>query len=77
MIHMLRKAGYSVMAILRMLLALDVGRQNDLRAALDTPPAGEGAINVADRWLSTLAEVEQRALDVIQMLEDKIAKSQP
>jgi len=37
-IHVLCQAGYSVMAILRMVLALDTGQESDLRAALDSPP---------------------------------------
>lgn len=67
-IRMLRQAGYSVMAILRMLLAFDAGREGNLAAALDTPRPDEEVVNVADRWLSTLADEEQRALDLIQQL---------
>lgn len=67
-IRMLRQAGYSVMAILRMLLAFDAGREGNLAAALDTPRPDEEVVNVADRWLSTLATEEQRALDLIQQL---------
>jgi DNA-binding transcriptional MerR regulator len=67
-IRMLRQAGYSVMAILRMLLAFDTGHREDLAATLDTPRPDEDVVNVADRWLSTLATEEQRALDLIQQL---------
>lgn len=75
-IRMLRLAGYSVMAILRMLLEFDAGRETNLRQALDTPRPDEEVFNVADRWLSTLAGEEQRALDVIQLLVIMIGKAQ-
>ena len=76
-IRMLRQAGYSVMAILRMLLEFDAGYTTNLRGALDTPRPDEDVYYVADRWLSTLADQEQRALDVIQLLVAMIAKAQP
>ena len=73
-IRMLRRAGYSPMAILRMLLHLDQGRGGDLRQALDTPLPDEDAYSDADRWLSTLAAQEQRAADLIGQLEKMITK---
>jgi DNA-binding transcriptional MerR regulator len=75
-IRMLRQAGYSVMAILRMLIAFDAGRDHNLREALDSPAPDEDVYNFADRWLSTLAGEEQRALDIIQLLTEMIAKAQ-
>jgi len=75
-IRMLRQAGYSVMAILRMLLAFDSGREENLAVALDTPRPDEEVVNVADRWLSTLATEEQRALDLIQQLAAMIVAGQ-
>ncbi|MCU0520589.1 MAG: MerR family transcriptional regulator [Anaerolineae bacterium] len=74
-IRMLRRVGYSTMAILRMLLALDRGQAEDLRAALDTPHPNEDAYSAADRWLSALSEWEQRAHDIIALLEGMIAAS--
>ena len=71
-IRMLRRAGYSTMAILRMLLALDEGGTADLRQALDTPRPDEDAYSAADRWLSALAEWEQRAHAMIALLEAMI-----
>jgi DNA-binding transcriptional MerR regulator len=70
-IKMLLRAGYSTMAILRMLLHLDQGQRNDLRQVLDTPDADEDVCSAADRWLSALAEQERRALDMIAQLEKK------
>lgn len=73
-IRMLRQAGYSVMAILRMLLRFDQGQTQNLRQMLDTPRPDEDVYSVADRWLSTLAAQEQRALDVIAQLGAMIDK---
>lgn len=73
-IRMLRQAGYSLMAILRMMLQYDAGLTTDLRGALDTPRPDEDVAFVADRWLSTLLEAEQRALDIIQQLAYMMAQ---
>ncbi len=73
-IRMLIRAGYSVMAILRMLLQLDGGTADDLRQAIDTPAPDEDVYSAADRWLSALAEQEQRAMDIIGHLEMMIGK---
>jgi DNA-binding transcriptional MerR regulator len=69
-IRMLLRAGYSMMAILRMLLQLDRGA--DPRQALDTPQPDEDVYTAADQWLSSLAEQEQRALGIITQLERMI-----
>jgi DNA-binding transcriptional MerR regulator len=69
-IRMLLRAGYSMMAILRMLLQLDRGA--DPRQALDTPHPDEDVYTAADRWLSSLAEQEQRASSIIAQLEKMI-----
>lgn len=73
-IRMLNKAGYSMMAILRMLLQLDGGDATDLRAALDTPRPDEDVYTAADRWLTTLAHWETRTLAMIEMLESMIRR---
>lgn len=69
-IRTLLQAGYSLMAILRMLLRVDAGDTADLRAALDTPRPDEEshAYVVADRWLSTLVELEERAQAAIRQI---------
>ena len=71
-IRMLSRAGYSLMAILRMLLQLDRGATTNLRHALDTPSPDEDVYiyTVADRWLSALAEQEQIALRLIALVEE-------
>ena len=68
-IHMLTRAGYSQMAILRMLLQLDAASDQDLRQVLDTPRPDEDIYSAADRWLSSLAEFEARAVEIISQLE--------
>ncbi len=75
-IRMLRQAGYSVMAILRMLLHLDRGGSGDLRQVLDTPRPDEDIYSAADQWLSTLAEHEQRATDLIAQLGEMMHQQQ-
>lgn len=69
-IRMLLRAGYSMMAILRMLLQLDKG--TDPRQALDTPHPDEDVYTAADQWLSSLAEQERRASSIIAQLERMI-----
>ena len=71
-IRMLNRAGYSQMAILRMLLHLDQASGQDLRQVLDTPRPDEEVYSAADRWLSTLTEQEARAAEIIAQLEDMI-----
>lgn len=67
-LRLLYRAGYSSMAILRMVHQLDRGQRANLRRALDTPPPDEDILTTADRWLSTLAEQEQRAHDMLAQL---------
>lgn len=67
-IRMLLQAGYSMMAVLRMLVQFDSGERQHLQQVLDTPGTHEDVLNVADRWLSTLAEAEDRAQAVIRQL---------
>ena len=56
------------MAILQMLRQVDTGNTANLRAALDLPPDETAIYAIADRWLSTLAELEQRAQATIRQL---------
>jgi DNA-binding transcriptional MerR regulator len=73
-IRMLSRAGYSTMAILRMLTLLDRGQTEGLRDALDTPRPDEDVFSASDRWLSTLNEWTQRTEMIITHLEEMIAK---
>ena len=73
-IRMLSRSGYSMSAILRMLLQLDRGEKTDLRRALDTPGPDEDVYLASDRWLSTLARREQRAHTIVALVEEFIQK---
>lgn len=74
-IRLLRQSGYSTMAILRMVLQLDQGQREGLREVLDTPRPDEDILCAADRWLSTLAEQEERAGAIIAQVEKMVALS--
>lgn len=71
-IRMLSKAGYSHMAILRMVIELDAGNRRDLKKVLDTPRPDEDIFGAADRWLTTLQEQEKVAREVIRLIEEKL-----
>lgn len=71
-IRMLSRAGYSQMAILRMMLQLDRGITTNLRHSLDTPAPDEDVYMASDRWLSTLAEQAEIALRLIALIEEII-----
>lgn len=73
-IRMLSRAGYSMSAILRMLIQLDRGETTDLRQALDTPRPDEDVYMASDRWLTTLSDHEERARQIIALLEEMIQK---
>jgi DNA-binding transcriptional MerR regulator len=75
-IRMLLRAGYSTMAVLRMLLQLDQGQRDGLREALDTPRPDEDILTASDRWLTTLADQQERARNMIAQLETMIQKQQ-
>jgi DNA-binding transcriptional MerR regulator len=73
-IRMLVKAGYSHMAILRMILELDKGHIHDLKKTLDTPrPDEEDIFTAADRWLTTLRAQEEMARQVIELIHEIVA----
>lgn len=71
-IRMLVRSGYSTSAILRMLLSFDKGQSQNLRRVLDTPRPDEDIPYASDQWLSTLAEHEQRAAQIIRQLDAMI-----
>ncbi len=73
-IRMLRRAGYSMMVMLRMILHLERTGDDNLREVLDTPRPHEEIRSAADQWLSTLTEQEARAKEMISQLEAMIRK---
>ena len=69
-VRMLSQAGYSMMAILRMMAQLDTGAGiDDLRTALDTPRPEDDVYTAADQWLTALEACGQRAEQMIELLE--------
>lgn len=73
-IRTLRLAGYSLLSILRMLLALDQGNAADVRQLLDTPDPEDDIQYVTNQWLSTLAHHEKRAAKLVSQLEMMVHK---
>ncbi len=71
-IRMLRNAGYSIMAILRMMTRIHQDDSTDIKIALDTPGPEEDLPFAADRWLTTLKEMEDAARAMIKNLEDRL-----
>jgi DNA-binding transcriptional MerR regulator len=67
-IRMLLRSGYSTMSILRAMRHLDAGPGKKLRRVLDTPHPEEEVLSAADRWISTLAEQEERARGILRQL---------
>jgi DNA-binding transcriptional MerR regulator len=67
-IRMLMRSGYSTMAVLRAMRALDTGAIRKLRHVLDTPRPEEDVLWAADHWLSTLSEQEARARMILKQL---------
>jgi len=70
----LRRARFSTLAILRMLLAVEKDNTTDVRAALDTPDPEDDIQYATNQWLSTLEIHEQRAANMIQILEEMVKK---
>lgn len=60
-IRVLRRARYSLMSILRMLIRLDQGQRENLRQVLDTPDPEEDIVYATDQWLTRLGELEDQA----------------
>ncbi len=69
-IRVLVNAGYSHMAILRLMLRLDSGEAVDPREVLDTPRADEEIFHVTDRWLSTLDAQAARCEKILEKLTE-------
>jgi len=75
-IRMLVRAGYSLMAILRMLVQLDRGERQGLRQALDTPQPDEDVYVASDRRIHTLENEVRRAQELIALIEEVINSRQ-
>ncbi len=67
-IRVLANAGYSHMAILRLMLRLDRGEDVDPRQALDTPRANEEIFHITDRWLTALEGERERVEKIVEQI---------
>jgi DNA-binding transcriptional MerR regulator len=74
-IRALRTAGYSPMAILRMLQAADSGDAGAAIDALADPDIDPDLLSASDRWHATLADHERRALDALVLVRRMAATS--
>lgn len=76
-IHILARSGYSMMAILRMLRAFDSGQVDNLRETLNLPSDEDADVQtVADRWLASLVELEERAQAIIRQIGQMLAMTE-
>ena len=62
-----------MMSILRVLNKLDQGEVVELREVLDTPDPEEDILYVTDHWLSTLAQLEKDAHELVAQIEANLA----
>lgn len=69
-IRSLRCANYSLEAILRMLSHLSKNPRADIKSILDTPKSDDDIIAVCDNLISSLADAEENAIDMIRMLKE-------
>jgi DNA-binding transcriptional MerR regulator len=76
-VRLLLQAGYSMMAILRILTYLDQGHAPDVRQILDTPRPDEEVLTAADRWLSALADQEKNARMIVEMVAEMVIHYSP
>ncbi|MGE5317001.1 MAG: MerR family transcriptional regulator [Chloroflexota bacterium] len=68
-IRTLRCANYSLSSILRMLQAVSVTSEIDLRVIIDTPQDAEDIVSVCDRLLTSLSSLERDAHEMIDHLK--------
>jgi len=74
-IRTLVRSGYSMMAVLQMMRQFDAGKTDNLRDALNVPrgdSADEHIEVVADRWLTSLVDLEERAQATIRQISHMI-----
>jgi DNA-binding transcriptional MerR regulator len=77
-IRILVQSGYSMMAILRMLSRFDRGERINLRESLNLPPEEDDEVQIiANRWLASLIELEERAQKIIRQVGRMIEMTHP
>lgn len=74
-VRTLRVANYSIMAILRMLKAIDTNsREPDIFKIVSTPQPDEDMVYATDRWILTLLETEKDANELIMQIKRMMKK---
>jgi DNA-binding transcriptional MerR regulator len=76
-IRTLRAANYSLMAILRMLKAVDAKtREPEILEIVSNPQPDEDMIYVTDRLIHSLVEIEKDANEIILQIQRMLGESQ-
>ena len=74
-IRTLRAANYSMMAILRMLKAIDTNsREPEILKIVSIPQPDEDMVYATDRWILTLLETEKDANELIMQIKRMLNK---
>jgi DNA-binding transcriptional MerR regulator len=69
-IRTLRKANYSIMAIMRMLKAVDTdSRESKILEIVSTSQPDEDMVYATDRWVLSLEEIEKDAAELIAQIK--------
>lgn len=68
-IRALRCANYSLAAILRMLTAISVNPQVNIKSAIDTPQDNDDIISACDKLLTSLESARENASEILTHLE--------
>jgi len=72
----LRMANYSMMAILKMLKAIDTNsREPDITKMVSTPQPDEDMVYATDRWILTLLEINKDANELIVHIKRMLNKA--
>lgn len=77
-IRTLRMANYSIMAILRMLKSTDTnsGREPDIFRIVSTPQPDEDMAYATDRWILSLAQVEEDVEELLMHIKRILSKKE-
>lgn len=76
-VRALRTAGYSPMAILRMLHAADAGQADRAMRVLADPGSEPDLVTASDLWAATLADQERRACEALALIAALVSAAEP
>jgi DNA-binding transcriptional MerR regulator len=69
-VRMLSGTGYSLLAIMRIMQAVDRGDLSHLSEILDHPVSPDEILSTGDRWIATLEELKQNAHQVLDLVRE-------